>query len=148
MYPTIESGVTATIYSRLNRRGRDLKVGDVIHAENPFFQHKPVGKRIIGMPGDYVLRDHSLAPTPGGAPLPGIVEDDGTREEPMMIQVPEGHVWLAGDNMSWSRDSRFYGPVPMASIIGKTLYNGDGYFSWNSFRGEQLKPVRQTQEDE
>ena len=28
-------------------------------------------------------------------------------------------MWVAGDNLDWSRDSRDYGPMPMALIIGK-----------------------------
>ena len=91
------------------------------------------------MPGDYVLKDENLAPTAGGARMSGIYEKE--RGEPVMVQVPEGHVWLAGDNLSRSRDSRFYGPVPFAMIESKLLYNGDGWFSWQSFRQEQLKPV-------
>ena len=36
-------------------------------------------------------------------------------------KVPEGHCWLAGDNIPDSRDSRDYGPVPLALIKGKVL---------------------------
>ncbi len=30
--------------------------------------------------------------------------------------VPEGHVWLLGDNLRESRDSRVYGPVSLSSV--------------------------------
>ena len=33
--------------------------------------------------------------------------------------MPEGHCWLLGDNEDASRDSRTYGPLPMALIKGK-----------------------------
>lgn len=33
--------------------------------------------------------------------------------------MPEGHCWMLGDNLSESRDSRSYGPVPLALIKGK-----------------------------
>lgn len=33
--------------------------------------------------------------------------------------VPAGHVWLEGDNPENSKDSRSYGAVPTAMIIGK-----------------------------
>lgn len=39
----------------------------------------------------------------------------------MFVQIPEGHVFLAGDNLPWSRDSRNYGPVPMGLINGKII---------------------------
>ncbi|KAJ4504012.1 Mitochondrial inner membrane peptidase complex subunit [Exophiala dermatitidis] len=142
MYPTIASGLSYTIYSRRHKRGRNIQIGDVILFENPIFLRGKACKRVIGMPGDYVVRDPSQRPTVGGAPVPGITEDnDQEREEPVMVQVPEGHVWVAGDSLSYSRDSRFYGPVPMALIAGKALYNGDGWFNWNSFRTPQLTPA-------
>lgn len=37
------------------------------------------------------------------------------------VQVPKGHVWLEGDNILSSNDSRFYGPVPEASLKGRVL---------------------------
>jgi hypothetical protein len=36
-------------------------------------------------------------------------------------QVPKGHVWLEGDNLIVSRDSREYGPVPLALIKGRAV---------------------------
>ena len=37
------------------------------------------------------------------------------------VQVPKGHVWLEGDNILSSNDSRYYGPVPEASLKGRVL---------------------------
>lgn len=35
--------------------------------------------------------------------------------------MPEGHCWVEGDNLEWSRDSRHFGPMPMALIKGKVV---------------------------
>jgi signal peptidase I len=35
------------------------------------------------------------------------------------VRVPAGHYWALGDNRDNSHDSRFYGPVPRAAIIGR-----------------------------
>ena len=46
--------------------------------------------------------------------------------------MPEGHCWLIGDNLPESRDSRTYGPVPLALIKGKVIARlglGNG-FGW------------------
>jgi hypothetical protein len=37
------------------------------------------------------------------------------------VQVPEGHVWLQGDNATNSTDSRHYGAVPYALLEGRAF---------------------------
>ena len=37
-------------------------------------------------------------------------------------QVPPGHVWLQGDNLLHSLDSREYGAVPMGLLRGRVLW--------------------------
>uniref|UniRef100_A0A0G4GRW4 Peptidase S26 domain-containing protein n=1 Tax=Chromera velia CCMP2878 TaxID=1169474 RepID=A0A0G4GRW4_9ALVE len=38
------------------------------------------------------------------------------------LRVPPHHLWLQGDNMGASHDSRHYGPVPEALVLGKVRY--------------------------
>ncbi len=143
MYPTIPSRLTYNISSHRYKHGKNIQIGDIIVFKSPMFPTRESCKRVIGMPGDYVLRDPDASPTVGGAAIAGIDKEglDSVREEPVMVQVPEGHVWVAGDNLAYSRDSRFHGPVPMALILGKTLYSGNGWFTWTPFRNPQLQPA-------
>lgn len=122
MVPTIPHSYTSKpfiLVSKLHRRGRNLKVGDVITYTHPLVPNAAACKRIIGMPGDVVC-----VMTPGKRDEDLEVEDDGERwasvkEE--MFCVPEGHCWLAGDNLEWSRDSRLLGPVPLNLVKGKVM---------------------------
>jgi signal peptidase I len=36
--------------------------------------------------------------------------------------VPEGEVWVMGDNRTNSQDSRYFGSVPVDSITGKAVF--------------------------
>ena len=39
----------------------------------------------------------------------------------MTTQVPQGHCWIVGDNLKHSRDSRHFGPLPLALVKGKVV---------------------------
>ena len=57
MHPTVPSADSWSIISPRYRHGKDLKIGDIVHAKNPILAHHMIAKRVIGMPGDYVLKD-------------------------------------------------------------------------------------------
>ena len=62
MTPTIDFSGEVLIVSKQYRRGRGIQVGDLVSFRHPVltdFGERAV-KRVIGMPGDFVLRD-----TPG-----------------------------------------------------------------------------------
>ncbi|MFM8895996.1 MAG: signal peptidase I [Actinomycetales bacterium] len=35
--------------------------------------------------------------------------------------VPQGSVWVMGDNRPDSKDSRYFGPIPESSIVGRAF---------------------------
>lgn len=159
MYPTLSAETKYNIVNRRHRLGRGLRVGDLIIIKHPNLRAH-AGKRVIGLQGDFVIRDPHSSPTVGGMPIasgnrggahgPNDAASAADRPEPEMIEVPPGHVWVAGDNISWSRDSRFYGPVPMGLILGKIVAHSNPRSDWLvdmvGTDGDQLRPARQGQE--
>jgi inner membrane protease subunit 1 len=122
MLPTMPASFnkrTIIMYSSLHRRGRGIKVGDVITYTHPIFPSISGCKRVIGMPGDFVS-----VVTPGRRNDDIEAEDTESKWASMkeqVIQVPEGHCWIAGDNLEWSRDSRLFGPLPLGLVTSKVL---------------------------
>lgn len=119
MVPTIPAKGSWILISSLHRRGRNIQVGDVITYTHPIFANKAGCKRVIGMPGDFVS-----VVTPGRLQDDeGVedVDDKWARVKEQVVQVPEGHCWVAGDNLEWSRDSRSFGPLPLGLVKGKVL---------------------------
>ncbi|KAI1173693.1 LexA/Signal peptidase [Nemania sp. FL0916] len=117
------------------RRGRGVQVGDCVVYSIPVEPPGQEGvKRVLGMPGDYVLLN-SPPMSPGRAAYEGIGIGRTAAGTEDMIQVPKGHCYVVGDNLPWSRDSRDFGPIPMALIKGKVVAKGslDGFNFMNWF---------------
>ncbi|KAL6570552.1 Mitochondrial ATP-independent inner membrane protease subunit 1a [Orobanche gracilis] len=41
--------------------------------------------------------------------------------------VPKGHVWIQGDNIFASNDSRHFGSIPYGLILGKVSFRRYGH---------------------
>lgn len=79
MLPTIAVRGDWVWIDKAYRRGRGITVGDVVSMKHPLMPEEGAIKRVLGMPGDLVLRD-----------TPGVEGGRG-----MMIQVGERMVkWL------------------------------------------------------
>jgi inner membrane protease subunit 1 len=57
MLPTFEVLGDSVIVSKQYRRGRNIKVGDVVQFDSVAEPRESVIKRVIGLEGDYVLRN-------------------------------------------------------------------------------------------
>ena len=104
--------------------------GDVIVFIYPVEPDKDFIKRVIGLPGDLVEIAGQRIYINGK-----LFEDEhgvytarqADPGRPSSWQVPEGHVFVMGDNRDHSYDSRFWGFVPVRSIKGRAFMI---YWSW------------------
>ncbi len=95
--------------------------GDIIVFDPPVNSPKPYIKRIIGLPGDHITFNNGSVMV-NGAALPEPYIDQKTRcqrDEYCDVVVPDGDVFVLGDNRGNSSDSRVFGPVSVDRIIGK-----------------------------
>ncbi|OMP02548.1 Peptidase S26A, signal peptidase I [Corchorus capsularis] len=83
-----------------------LRPGDVVIIGSPVKPGRIVTKRLIGMEGDQVT----------------YVVDPMNSDRCQTIVVPKGHVWVEGDNIYASKDSRLYGAIPYGLIRGKAFW--------------------------
>jgi signal peptidase I len=94
--------------------------GDIIIAEQPNGQTNLV-KRVIGLPGETIESRNGHTYINGALLDEPWVTHFGGRYYPPMI-MPEGFVFIIGDNRPVSHDSRVIGPVPIENISGRVIF--------------------------
>merc|ERR1712146_87084 len=66
------------------------------------------------------------------------------KKETKVILVPPGHIWLEGDNPYNSTDSRDYGPVPIALLKGKIMFQLYPFSKFGSPRNTEKDSLEYT----
>ncbi|MFZ5919120.1 MAG: signal peptidase I [Chloroflexota bacterium] len=92
--------------------------GDIVVFALPEQSEEMLIKRVIGLPGETV-EIHDGQVFIDGVPLnePYLTQDTRGRYGP--VTVPPLHVFVLGDNRSFSNDSRAFDTVPIANIVGR-----------------------------
>lgn len=97
--------------------------GDIVVLHPPVDRGKPYIKRVIGLPGEQ-LSIHDGAVYINGERLDepylnGIATTWSGTLGQNEITIPEGQVYVLGDNRANSSDSRAFGPIDIDQIIGR-----------------------------
>lgn len=137
---------------------KHVKHGDVAIFVYPNNRTQYYIKRIIGLPGDQIRIQNQQVFVNGESLMRGKAEvvdghnllTEQTKTTEYQVQwasdddnqidafiVPNGEVFVMGDNRSATRDSRTFGTVPLRDVVGKAsqiwLSRGQSGFRWDRF---------------
>jgi len=126
MTSTLQSGDRVFV-NKMSYRLHDPNRGDVVVLHQPSSGvERDLIKRVIGLPGEEievrscnVLIDGRLLNEPYLANTPEERTDCGGDTAPQLI--PDGHVFVMGDNRGGSQDSRALGPIPTSELVGRAF---------------------------
>lgn len=118
------------LIDKLTPRWAPFRRGDVVVFVPPTTSDDPTGvpfiKRVIAVPGDYVqLKDGQVFVNATAIAEPYVFTDGGpivTNPAPggaSEWRVLQGQLFVLGDHRDRSSDSRFFGPIEMARVIGR-----------------------------
>jgi signal peptidase I len=124
MVPTLEVG-DRVLVNKLAYSIGDVERGDIIVFDKPD-SLPDTGidefiKRVVGVAGDTLVSRDGVVFV-NGEPLDESYLPEGTPTDGLdEITIPEGYVFVMGDNRTNSQDSRVFGPVPVDDIVGEAF---------------------------
>ncbi len=114
----------------------EAQKGDIVVVDKNNYFDKPIIKRVIATEGDKVFIDYSTGDVYVNDEL---LDEDyiyekitPSNKENLDIIVPDGHVFLLGDNRNNSGDSRQSGTFDEALLLGEVMFR---YYPLSQFGG-------------
>ncbi len=118
MEPTLNPGEFILV-NKLAVKLNDINRGDIIVFHFPQNPKEDYIKRVIGLPGDsIVIRNNKVYVNNQEITEPYIAAEPAYMGNWV---VPEGNLFVLGDNRNQSSDSHSWGYVPMNLVVGKAL---------------------------
>lgn len=118
MQPTLEDGEFVLV-SKLNYKLGNVERGDIIVFYYPIDPEQELIKRVIGLPGDHIrVMDGIVSVNEHVLNEPYIAE---TPRYSGQWDVPDGQLFVLGDNRNDSSDSHSWGLLPLENVVGKAV---------------------------
>lgn len=116
------------VVNRLAYRWGDIQRGDVIVFPYPQNPAEDYIKRVIALPGDRISILGGVVYVNRVAINEPYIESPAAADLAERV-IPEGYVYVLGDNRNASSDSRAWGPLKVEDIIGKAVFR---YYPFDS----------------
>ena len=121
MVPTLEVG-DRVLANKFVYRLTEPEKGDVVVFESVNGGEEDLIKRVVGVAGDEVeVRNGTLLVNGEAREEPYLNRNLPFNDSYGPTEVPEGHVFVMGDNRANSADSRVFGPLPIENIEGEAF---------------------------
>jgi signal peptidase I len=122
MVPTLEVGdrilANKFIYHFTDPKKGDIIVFDSVDEEDD----QTLVKRVVGVAGDEIQVEDGVLFVNGEAQNePYLNQELPFRGSYGPTEVPEGHIFVMGDNRGNSADSRVFGPLPLENVKGEAF---------------------------
>lgn len=130
MAPAIVTGDWVAVSTWSPGARRDIERGDIIVFRFPAGSSGRAVKRVVAIAGDQVETSQGAVRVNGktaaiassgkdaGVKDAGVPGGEGTGN---FLRVPEGSLFILGDNVESSIDSRSLGPLPESEVVGVVL---------------------------
>ncbi len=108
----------------------DPQAGDIVTFQDPEIPSRTLIKRVIATGGQtvqlidgkvYVDGEELDEPYTDGKESWPLVSSFGSPITYPYI-VPDGELWVMGDNRTNSQDSRYFGSIPISSVTGRAIF--------------------------
>lgn len=118
MEPTLQIGDLVFVSSR-----PFYDKDDIVAFPHPNEPHAdPLVKRVVGVAGDVIKVQSGVLYINGEAQISGNVTTNRINVEDTLTKVPDGHIFMLGDNRNESEDSLNFGAVDEETVIGKLSF--------------------------
>jgi signal peptidase I len=127
MEPTLDVG-DRVLVNKLSYKFHDVNRGDVVVFERPpgastgqNGEIKDLIKRVIAVGGDTIEAKEGEVFVNGERVDENYLEPGTPTDNLPLKTIPDGHVFVMGDNRTNSEDSRIFGPIDEDAIVGRAF---------------------------